>query len=194
MGKLLRGVGVCFGLVVVASMASVASGAEVKFHTHIDSYSQANNCRYAEWTTGEYSTFGRCLGSGNHGNAGSGAPFVGWVSVQWCNAGTSFGCDFSHGYTLPSGYTRWIQLCKLVGNQECYEYLVGAVKMPNGPVDVLGGEVYGKRVQPQNPALPVESRGGPLFLHVGFHGYISQGGGVMAFTGYVFGFRGYLNY
>jgi hypothetical protein len=87
-----------------------------------------------------------------------------------------------------------MKVCTMVGNSECRDYLLGAVKMPNGPFAVMAGKFEGKTVKPSNPTGAVEQPGGPLFLWVGFHSYLSQGGGVPAKTGYVFGLRGYLQF
>ncbi len=70
--------------------------------------------------------------------------------------------------------------------------LYGAVKMPNGPFVILGGQYGGHQIQPGNANEgAVAQTDGPLYLYVGANGVVKAGS---PNNGYVFGFRGYLKY
>jgi hypothetical protein len=178
-------------IVAMSAFASTATASSRYFHTHIDAYSQTNNCGYSEWS----SSLAYCQGYAQPTqNTGTMAYFIG---ISWCDGSSLASACLGQSHanlTLPFGYSRWMKFCRLVGNSECHEYLLGAVKMPNGPFAVMAGKVDGKSVKPSNPNGAVEQLGGPLFLWVGFHSYLSQGGGVPAKTGYVFGLRGHLEF
>jgi hypothetical protein len=177
-------------IVAMTAIASTATASSRYFHTHIDAYSQTRNCGYSEWS----SPLAYCNGyAAPTTNAGAIAYSIG---VSWCDGSLASAClgQTHTSLTLPPGYSRWMKVCRLVGNSECQDYLLGAVKMPNGPFSVMAGSFEGKSVKPSNPNGAVESPGGPLFLWVGFHSYLSQGGGVPAKTGYVFGLRGHLEF
>jgi uncharacterized protein YjbI with pentapeptide repeats len=156
---------------------------------HVNSYSQTSNCGSAEWS----SPLAFCYADGE--NTGSAGSLRGWVGVSWCNHSLASACLYgAHAnLKLPSGYDRWMKFCNLQGNSECQDYLLGAVKMPNGPFAVMAGQFEGRSVVPDDTnSARVERPGGPLFLWVGFHSSISNGGGKPASNGYVFGLRGYL--
>ena len=139
----------------------------------------------------------------NNGNNGTANGFHGEVRVDWCPVST---CDPTtigahHHVNAPHGYTRWMILCKrpvVTAHGPCDNYLLGAVNMPNGPFAVVDGRIDGHAVTPtSSDESKVEHQGGPLFLYVGFHGqhHVSQGvPHPLVYNGYVFGFRGWLNY
>lgn len=178
-------------MVLAVQVATASAEPPLKFHLHLNSYAKGNgyNCGISEWS----STVATCGGSGQNGNAGTAGSFRTFDYVSWCN-GDPFCASLIGGKeALPHGYTRWMKICGLSGN-DCGSWLIGAVKMPNGPFLVLQGKVDGKAVARQSDGKREETDGGPLFLYVGFHGSINNGGGVPASNGYVFGFRGYLNF
>jgi hypothetical protein len=71
-------------------------------------------------------------------------------------------------------------------------FLIGAVKMPNGPFTIVGGYYDGHDIQPSNSNEgAVAQRNSPLYLYVGDHGIVRA---AHSEHGYVFGFRGYLKY
>jgi hypothetical protein len=190
----------CVTTVVVGVTAALAAGpgtagaaSQHWFHAHVDAYSQTNNCGVAEW----HSQIGVCKGSSQNGNAGSTEGFNGAVFVNWCPHDSTFcrhGIGQSHA-VMPAGYDRWMVLCQWHGNGECFNWLLGAVKMPNGPFAVVAGHVNGHAVRPTSTdAGRVEHQGGPLFLYVGFHSHINNGGGKPGSFGYVFGFRGWIDW
>jgi hypothetical protein len=180
-------------LLVAAAGPARADAGETYFHAHTNAYDTYQgapyNCQYAEWS----SHVGACTGYTEKGNA---QALEGWTGIAWCGESHKHFC-LPQGHThltLPPGYSRFMVFCHLQGNSECHDQIIGAVKYPNGPFVVLAGRWHGNHLKPTSnmdeskPSHP----GHPLFLYVGFHGYISQGGGVPAKTGYVFGLRGWL--
>ena len=175
-----------------------------KFHAHVDAYSYPRGCRQFEWN----SPSAVCLGTSNNGNNGTANGLHGTVRVDWCPVGSCNPVDYgahhrAGGYTAPHGYTRWMILCSRPAPTSwdpCRNWILGAVKMPNGPFAVVGGGIDGHAVTPtSSDESKVEHQGGPLFLYVGFHGEqrVSEGsapGAPFMNNGYVFGFRGWLNY
>ncbi len=186
--KLLPGIG--FVALAGPLAPAAASAAPFRFHVHMDAYGTQGpgyNCSISEWS----STMASCGGFGHNGNAGSAGAFDNFDTVRWCNGSASCGSFVGTKAALPAGYSRWMELC---ATSDCRSNLIGAVRMPDGPFLVVEGTVDGRAVVRQSESKGVESDGGPLFLYVGYHGSISNGGGVPASQGYVFGFRGYLQF
>lgn len=186
--KVLPGIALVAMALAMQPMGASAA-APFKFHVHMDSYGKGNgyNCGNSEWS----STLASCGGFGHNGNAGSAGPFNGYDYVGWCNGSPDCAGIIGAKTALPEGYSRWMELCS---GADCRDKLIGAVRMPNGPFLVVGGRVDGKDVARQDENKGVETDGGPLFLYVGFNGYINNGGGVPASHGYVFGLRGYIQF
>jgi hypothetical protein len=195
---------VVLGLAIVAAFAPLASSAGQhttttwhKFHAHVDAYADPYSCFLSEWN----SPHAMCIGWSNNGNNGTANGFHGQVRVDWCPVA---GCNDQYikaraqHFHAPHGYTRWMWLCRSPSAYgHCDNWLLGAVKMPNGPFAVVEGHIDGHAVTPtSNDESKVEHQGGPLFLYVGFHGQSSvrHGAGHITANGYVFGFRGWLNY
>jgi hypothetical protein len=192
------------GLALLIALAPAAWGAvrsaaatDHKFHAHVDAYHQhPYNCGISTWTD-THSAFGSCYGTSHNGNNGTANGFHNTVYIVWCRHDVSL-CKDHVGHphlVLPHGYSRWMRLCRGLGNDGCHNFLLAAVKMPNGPFAILAGRVDGNSVRPTSTdESRVEHNGGPLFLYVGYHGSISNGGGVPASHGYVFGFRGWIHW
>ena len=162
--------GIALVATALALQPAVASAAPFKFHVHMDAYGKGNNynCGMSEWS----STLAFCGGTGQDGNAGSAGPFRGYDYVGWCNGTSDCASIIGAKVALPDGYSRWMELCS---GADCRDKLIGAVRMPNGPFLVVGGKVDGREVARQHESKGVESDGGPLFLHVGYHGFINRG-------------------
>jgi hypothetical protein len=143
----------------------------------------------SEWSA--HVPFAHCLGFSHHGNAGSALGFHGLIDITWCAHDTSLCKDHVHHShaTLPPGYSRWIQICTYL----CIDYILGAVKMPNGPIALIAGKTGEHMIHASShDDSRVEHQGGPLFLYVGHHSTHNDGNHVR--YGYVFGFRGWLYY
>jgi len=179
-----------FGVVVVAIgvglLPGVASAEEVKFHAHMNGYSQANNC--TAWTWNSPSAMCTAIGEYVNGASGKSFPFEGAsypITIQW-NTPPGGGVANCEG-TLPAGYNRWMKFSVKGG------WLCGAVSSTaqnNDAFIVRGGEIKDRKVVPSSTdRSQLEKPGGPLFLFVSYHGRTSNGK-----HGYVFGLRGYLNY
>jgi hypothetical protein len=196
--KLALGLAVLAALTPAAwSATRGATAADHKFHAHVDAYHQhPYNCGISTWSD-RSAPFGGCYGRSGNGNNGTALGFSGTLYIVWCRHDVHL-CknhvDHPHA-VLPHGYDRWMRICRGLGNEDCHNYLLAAVKMPNGPFAVMFGRVDGHQVRATSTnENQVEHNGGPLFLYVGYHGSISNGGGVPASHGYVFGFRGWLHY
>jgi hypothetical protein len=167
-----------------------ASAAPHHFHSHIDAYSPDANCGpVASGNTNEWSYHrGNCQGwAGIGGNA---VPFDQTVRIEWSTDANSTQL-LGVSLTMPPGYSRWFKASRVAGTSRT-SWIGGAVRMPNGPFTVLTGHVNGQPVHPDNPNGTVEQVGGPLFLWVGYWGRVGKDG--VAYQGYVFGLRGYLDY
>jgi hypothetical protein len=201
------------GLAVVAALAPAASSAgqqattaQHKFHAHVDAYTVLHSC-VGVWNDAR----GACSGVSNNGNNGSANGFHGDIRIRWCANGDSYCSDqfamlpAGHNVHMPHDYDRWMFICRRADGNDCHNYLVGAVKMPNGPFAVVAGRIDGHTVMPTSTdQSKVEHQGGPLFLYVGYHGKVHLYTGAVLnpwthinqsyFYGYVFGFRGWLTY
>lgn len=170
--------------------AAPAAAHDHYLHMHVSAYDQGAG--YG--CTDSWSTPGvTCHGLDEHAYGLGGTGYN--VKIQWC--ATTYCLGSAHaGQHLPAGYSRWIHICDGRGEKGfgCGNDIVGAVRMPNGPIVVMGGVWNGHGLKHSDPSKPVESRGGPLFLHVGFHGYQLSIGGAPRHLGYVFGFRGFLQW
>jgi hypothetical protein len=167
---------------------AVAGAAQTYFHIHSDAYSSSHNCSNWEWS----SSYGVCLAG--TGTTPAPGPFGrGDIIIRWCTAATNCTDVGNKQLTLPSGYSRWMLVCKREGQYECNQnWLVGAVRTPNGPFTVMEGKYGNRTVKPSSPTGAVEGHGGPLFLFVGYWGRVHLGSGNYA-HGYVFGLRGHLD-
>lgn len=177
------------GLAVSAAgaglLSGVASAEEVKFHAHMNAYSQTENCTAWTWN----SSSAECHAIGEYVNDASGKsfPFEGAsfpITVMWHSPAARFpNCTG----ILPAGYDRWMRFSVKGG------WLCGAVSSTaqnNDAFIVMSGEIKAQKVVPSSTdRAQLEKPGGPLFLFVGYHGRTSNGK-----HGYVFGLRGYLNY
>ena len=111
--------------------------------------------------------------------------------VRWCTAATNCTKIGNKDLALPSGYSRWMVFCPIAGSGcDTYNWLVGAVRTPNGPFTVMEGKYNGHPVKPSGTGA-VESQGGPMFLYVGCWGRVGMVNGHT--NGYVFGLRGHLD-
>jgi hypothetical protein len=96
---------------------------------------------------------------------------------------------------MPHGYVRWMKFCQHLGNDDCTDWVLGAVQMPNGPFHVVAGRIHGNTVHPDSGDQgAIAKAGGPLHLVVTYTGHISNGGGVASYPGYTFGLIGYVAY
>jgi hypothetical protein len=183
------------GMVAVAGLTlAVAGGAlaqpaahDRKFHAHVDAYGGGKACS-AAWAH----VFSTCTAHAGNGNNGVADGFHGAVRITWCEgAFYAHTCTYVHpGASLPHGYGRWMLLCRAGGGGLCHNFLLGAVKMPNGPFAIVAGRIEGHPVRPTNTDTGrVEHNGGPLFLYVGFNGHEPH-----SRYGYVFGFRGWIHW
>lgn len=171
--------------VAAGLLPGVASAEEVKFHAHMNAYSDADNC--TDWTWNSSSARCRAIGEVMNGPSGRSFPFEGanWpIAISWHSPPVKFhGCTG----TLPAGYNRWMELSVTGG------WLCGAVSSTahnNDAFVVMSGEIKNRTVRPSSTDRShLEKPGGPLFLFVGYHGRTHNGK-----HGYVFGLRGYLNY
>jgi hypothetical protein len=178
------GLPVVLAALSMAALPAAASAGEHPFHAHMDAHTKSSNCGPSEWSD----AIGYCTGTAQNGNAASAGPFQGYVTVKWADAYNQL--PFTGGRDLPSGYDRWMELRKDDGS-----YLLGAVKMPNGPFHVVTGAIHGHPVHRDSGNLStVEHTGGPLFLWVGFHSTFTPNPQAPAHFGYVFGLRGWLRY
>jgi hypothetical protein len=167
----------------IGALPGVASAGEYKFHAHMNFYAKPA-CSGFTWSNAA----GLCEGRGEYVNDSSGQsfPFQGAnipITVSWAPANQPEKCGHK---PMPAGYDRWMK----VSTSDGY-WLCGAVKSwesPNGVFAVVGGVINGGAVIPTSSTGASETRGGPLFLWVGYHGQDPWG------HGYVFGLRGYLNY
>jgi hypothetical protein len=168
-------------------VAGTAGANQTYFHLHVDSYTESYNCADWEWTTGSY---GQC--TAKPGLRGFPNPLLTDVTlVRWCTAATNCTKVGNTDLALPSGYSRWMVFCPVAGPHcDTYNWLLGAVRTPNGPFTVMEGEYNGHPVKPSGTGA-VESQGGPLFLYIGYWGRVGLRTGQA--NGYVFGLRGHLD-
>ncbi|MDO9408300.1 hypothetical protein [Patulibacter sp.] len=187
-------------LAVVLALAALlllgpasAQAGQSRLHAHLDAYSGTNDCYWWQWND----KAARCKATEEHSVSQHGVGRGKYVRVEWCDpAHLEAGyCDgFLHGagvasHTLPAGYSRW-----MLFESGHDTKILAAVKMPNGPFAVRGGVWQGHHLKASDTHAAVESHHGPLFLHVGYHGLKEARSGGSRTYGYVFGFRGYLNW
>jgi hypothetical protein len=168
-----------------------ATSHERRFHAHINAYYKHEGCG-GEWGRAAVSCIGQTEDNGLIGG------FDQRVSISWCAPGgawhgSSQPCGTTPDgtqHTLPHGYDRWMML-----DRNRQNYLLGAVKWPNGPFAVVTGVIDKHHVTATSTdQSKVEHQGGPLYLYVGYHGKVDSGNHLVPSEGYVFGFRGWLNY
>jgi hypothetical protein len=179
-------IAISFLAVSFGAAADTASAATATtFHAHIDAYPPHGTCHISEWSSSIASCNGRSTNS-------HGATFNGSVRIGWCTG--SICASIYPGVAMPAGYTRLMKVCVPSGN-DCGDYLIGAVVMPNGPFAVVAGVFNGQKVTPDDTNQGrVEQNGGPLFLYVGHHSSTTVKAGQPAYQNYVFGLRGWVRY
>jgi hypothetical protein len=175
-----------FAVFLVPTVASAAT--ELKFHAHVTATSATSNgnCGPYVWD----SPYATCYGRSENGNDGVAGAFAGEVRIDWCEVNQVQTClPNVKRASVPAGFTRLMTVTRTSGT---FTQLIGAVKMPNGPFVILGGAYDGQQLQPSNANEgAVAQRNSPLYLYVGHSGIVRAG---HPEHGYVFGFRGYLNY
>ena len=183
---------VAMAVLVVTTQAPVFASQE-SIHAHINANGLSDNLRCKDGTFWS-NLQGTCYGQVESSPA---AQFLSRsvVTIKWTSADGPQGLDNPCLFpgtctkTLPSGYTRWMRICVPRTNRDLCEFgtnttIYGAVRMPNGPFTVIGGTYGGCWIEPSDPNAEVESRGGPLYVYVGYDGPGE----------YVFGIRGYLEF
>ena len=170
-------------LVVALSLAAVtgalaAQSQELDFLLHVDANGPRSNCGSAVWSSPNAYCYGFSSGSGK--SFGMAAKSV---DVQWCSPEKD--CFIGANYSMKDGYSRWMKVCQLSANA-CKNWILGAVKMPNGPFSVVAGQLDGKAILPDGGRGNISRLGGPLNLIVHSTGSVANG------NGYTFGFVGML--
>lgn len=165
-------------MMVATAIAGLAPQAtDQPFLVHVDA-----NCSVQEWSSPIATCHGWSAPSG-HSYGFSGTAMM--VSLD--SASGKLGVLRK----MPNGYDRWMRLCK---KPECVEYLMGAVKMPNGPFHVVDGAISGKRVRADDGnKTRIGQPGGPLALIVKFKRTISTGNATPD-NEYSFGLVGRITY
>lgn len=182
---------------LVALIATLALGTasaqagQVRLHSHDNAYSGVGHCFEATWSVEK----GRCTATEEHSVEQHGIGRGAVMHVDWCDPARVEGhCFYFFNHhpigenKLPAGYSRW-----MIFDNGAHRWMLAAVRMPNGPFSIVDGNWNGHSLKDSDPTLGVESHHGPLFLYVGYHGVKERQQG-STYYGYVFGFRGYLNW
>lgn len=186
----MRLISAALAALVLLAIPASASAHDHYWHSHLNAYTNTLGCGLSTWSSAEAFCYGLDEHSAAQGGTGKGTS----VNLAWCNQVSCLrhlDARYTH-LRLPNGFTRAMRICVNHGHGCVNEVVVG-VRMPNGPLAVLGGHWGAHALLPSDVGKPNESRGGPLFLYVGYHGEQARPGGV-ATHGYVFGFRGFLQW